>query len=116
MRKDLKMRRGKEVAQGSHASMAFITRQLQGGNNVVYLPEPARAWLDSSFAKICAAVKSEAELLEVEAKAREAGLEVHVVTDSGATEFNGVPTKTCLCIGPDYSEKIDLVTGHLPLY
>jgi hypothetical protein len=28
IRKDLKMRRGKECAQAAHASMAFITRRL----------------------------------------------------------------------------------------
>jgi PTH2 family peptidyl-tRNA hydrolase len=28
IRKDLKMRRGKEIAQGSHASMAFLTRRI----------------------------------------------------------------------------------------
>lgn len=116
IRKDLKMRRGKEIAQGSHASLAFITRQLQGGNLVVYLSEPAREWIESNFAKICLVVKSEEELLDIEKKAREAGLDVHLVTDSGLTEFNGVPTNTCLCIGPDYSEKIDPITGHLPLY
>ena len=29
IRKDLKMRRGKEIAQGSHASMAFLVEQLR---------------------------------------------------------------------------------------
>ncbi|MGZ3423232.1 MAG: peptidyl-tRNA hydrolase, partial [Polyangiales bacterium] len=28
VRRDLKMRRGKEIAQGSHASMAFLTERL----------------------------------------------------------------------------------------
>ena len=28
IRKDLKMRRGKEIAQGCHAAMAFITRRI----------------------------------------------------------------------------------------
>ena len=28
IRKDLKMRRGKEIAQGSHASMQFIVKQI----------------------------------------------------------------------------------------
>jgi PTH2 family peptidyl-tRNA hydrolase len=38
-----------------------------------------------------------------------------LIIDSGKTEFGGVPTKTCLAIGPDYSEKIDKVTGNLKL-
>ncbi len=43
------------------------------------------------------------------------GLEVHLITDSGRTEFHGQPTRTCLAIGPDDAAKIDQVTGHLEL-
>lgn len=131
IRKDLKMRRGKEIAQGAHASMAFLTRALQkywGELNKLMaseeemgfweddLPGPAAEWIRGIFAKVCVRVNSEEELLEIDKKAREAGLEVHLITDSGKTEFNGVPTPTCLAIGPDYSEKIDAITGHLELY
>ena len=116
VRKDLKMRRGKEIAQACHASIAFISRQLQGGKNSVKISDVAREWIESSFAKVCLQVNSEEELMEIKAKAECAGLEVHLVTDAGLTEFDGVPTKTCLAIGPDYSEKIDPVTGSLKLY
>lgn len=60
-------------------------------------------------------VNSEEELLAIRDKAIEAGLEVHLVTDSGKTEFHGEPTNTCLAIGPDLVEKIDPVTGDLEL-
>jgi PTH2 family peptidyl-tRNA hydrolase len=123
MRKDLKMRRGKEIAQGSHASMAFLTRRMQKVADhdttkvvEIALTEVEQHWLDNSFAKVTVQVNSETELLEIEAKAKEAGIECHVVTDSGRTEFAGVPTKTCLALGPDVSEKIDQVTGNLSLY
>ena len=49
-------------------------------------------------------------------QAREAGLLVHLITDRGLTEFGGVPTRTCLAIGPDYDDRIDPVTGDLELY
>jgi PTH2 family peptidyl-tRNA hydrolase len=39
-----------------------------------------------------------------------------VINDSGKTEFGGVPTKTCLALGPDLAERIDALTGHLELY
>lgn len=65
--------------------------------------------------KIYVRVDSEAELLEIAQKAQEAGLIVHVITDAGHTEFAGVPTKTCLAIGPDEADKIDAVTGNLKL-
>lgn len=109
------MRRGKEIAQGSHSSIAFITRQLEHGNTVI-LTKAAKEWISGNFAKICLQVDSEAELLEIEKKAKEIGIECHIVTDSGKTEFNGVPTKTCLALGPDYSDKIDKITGNLKLY
>ena len=115
VRRDLKMRRGKEIAQGSHASLAFITRQLQHGNKVK-LSKVAKQWIDSSFAKICCRVNSEEQLLDIYQRARDAMLEVHLITDSGKTEFDGVPTKTCLAIGPNLSDEIDEITGELQLY
>jgi PTH2 family peptidyl-tRNA hydrolase len=38
-----------------------------------------------------------------------------MIVDKGLTVFKGIPTKTCLAIGPHYPEKIDIITGHLPL-
>jgi PTH2 family peptidyl-tRNA hydrolase len=111
----MKPRAGKLIAQACHASIAFITRQLQGDNTKIKLSDAAREWIESSFKKVCLQVSSEAELLEIKAKAECAGLEVHLVTDAGLTEFKG-PTNTCLAIGPDNSDKIDAVTGHLKLY
>lgn len=60
-------------------------------------------------------VNSEKELLEIEEAAIEARVLCHVVVDNGLTEFAGVPTTTCLALGPDYADKIDAITGHLPL-
>lgn len=125
IRKDLKMRRGKEIAQGSHASIAFLTRKIQRYLNDVKYEEKHFAeyispieldWINGIFAKVCVRVNSEEELLEIERKAKEAGLECHLITDRGLTEFGGVPTHTCLAVGPDESEKIDAITGHLELY
>ena len=48
-------------------------------------------------------------------RAPQAGLEGHLITDSGKTEFHGEPTNTCLAIGPDESWKNDQITGHLQL-
>jgi PTH2 family peptidyl-tRNA hydrolase len=38
-----------------------------------------------------------------------------LIIDSGLTEFGGVPTKTCVAIGPDIDAKIDVLTKHLKL-
>lgn len=121
IRHDLGMRRGKQIAQGAHASMSFITRRL--GRGVGGFPtrhgfttsKVEQEWLDSSFAKVCVRVNSLEELLEIQNEAKKAGLEVHLVTDSGKTEFHGEPTPTCIAIGPDYADKIDPITGELKL-
>ncbi|TWT67629.1 peptidyl-tRNA hydrolase [Posidoniimonas polymericola] len=117
MRHDLKMRRGKQIAQGAHASMSFLCRRLQAGGSVSTqdLSEAERAWLEGAFAKVCCRVDSEEELMEIYDRASEAGLEVHLITDSGKTEFHGHPTRTCLAIGPDDVDKIDPITSHLGL-
>ncbi len=117
MRHDLKMRRGKQIAQGAHASMSFICRRLQerGTISLDDFSAAERAWLNGAFAKICCRVDSEDELMVIHDKAVDAGLEVHLITDSGKTEFHGVPTRTCLAIGPDDAERIDAITGQLQL-
>jgi peptidyl-tRNA hydrolase, PTH2 family len=112
IRKDLNMRKGKMVAQGSHASMAFLTRRLQDNQPVT---EIQKEWLDNSFTKICVSVDSEQELLEIYEKAKNMNIECHIITDNGTTEFNGVPTKTCLALGPDKAEILDQISGHLKL-
>jgi PTH2 family peptidyl-tRNA hydrolase len=107
-----KIRTGKIISQACHASIAFLTRRMR---DKVPVTDVQEKWINGKFTKICVYVNSEAELLEIESRAIEAKLEVSLITDSGLTEFNGVPTRTCLAIGPDYSSKIDKITGHLSL-
>lgn len=107
IRHDLKMRTGKAIAQGAHASMAVVLENLE--NSLV------KEWLSGLFTKICVRVNSEEELLEIYQKAKDKNLLVSLITDSGLTEFHGVPTKTCIAIGPALSSDLDDVTGHLKL-
>ena len=121
IRKDLKMRRGKEIAQGSHASMEFIISQLRQNMRdntatAVTLNAEETAWAMGGMAKVCLQVNSEQELLDYHHKATEAGLKSFWIRDSGRTEFNGVATMTACAIGPDDVDKIDAVTGTLTLY
>jgi len=123
MRKDLGMRKGKMIAQGAHASMAAILSLSENSRyeaeNKQYLKleldDRSRAWLTGNFKKVCVYVNSEEELLALYAKAKEAGIITALITDSGLTEFNGVPTNTCIAVGPDFEEKVDTITGGLPL-
>jgi|688.fasta_scaffold266811_2 PTH2 family peptidyl-tRNA hydrolase len=127
MRKDLNMRKGKMIAQGSHASMSFLTKNGQFGyhkdnQNLFYtddFSEDARIqitqWLNNSFRKITVYVNSSEELVAVHQKALDAGLISHLIIDNGTTEFNGVPTLTCCAIGPHWDSKFEGITDHLPL-
>ncbi len=117
IRKDLKMRRGKEIAQGSHASMEFLVSQLRGGQkNITDLDDDTLAWVERGMAKICLRVNSEEELISFHEKAQALGLKSHIIRDSGRTEFGGVPTLTACAIGPAIAERIDEVTGDLTPY
>ncbi len=116
IRKDLGMRRGKEIAQGAHASLAFLVRRVLDAEAAPAFTPEESAWMRGGSAKICLQVASEAELLDVCERAGRAGLETHLIRDSGKTEFGGVPTYTCLAIGPDTAEHIDPVTRDLKLY
>lgn len=101
MRHDLKMRRGKQIAQGAHASMSFLTRKLQNKLSISmddFSPNE-QTWITGSFAKVCVRCNSEQELMAIHDKSIELGLEVHRITDIGRTEFHGQPTRTCLAIG-----------------
>jgi len=123
IRKDLKMRRGKEIAQGAHASIAWLTNRLQldppFGENIYLAAEfsaPEYEWILGNFRKICCIVNSEQELLDLCKAAESAGIVHELIEDSGLTEFGGVPTFTAAAFGPDLDERLDPITGHLTLY
>lgn len=122
IRRDLRMRRGKEIAQGAHASMAWLRQRIMprltpaGRADQVQISAAERSWLELSMRKVTVKVGSEQELVDVYDKALAAGLVVHMITDRGLTEFGGMPTRTCLAVGPDYDDLIDPVTGDLELY
>lgn len=114
-----KVRSGKMAAQLAHASIGAIlnysTRMYEGQLNINIEKPAVREWLEGRFTKICVSVNSEQELLDIYQAAIDNGLNVKLITDAGLTEFSGITTLTCLAIGPDYPEKIDIVTKHLKL-
>ena len=120
VRRDLKMRRGKEIAQCCHASIAFLSKNLCEDDSTIRhwirLREAEIEWLQQSFTKIVCQAHSEEQLYELARKADAAGVESHIIIDNGTTEFRGVKTPTCIAIGPDYSDIIDNITGDLLLY
>jgi peptidyl-tRNA hydrolase, PTH2 family len=127
IRKDLNMRKGKIAAQACHASMAFLTKQMdwfttddgyEFATEQIYdieAVEQISHWLKNSFRKICVYVNSEEELRELHQKALDNGLRSNLIEDNGATEFNGVKTLTALAVGPAWDDKFIGITDHLPL-
>lgn len=123
VRKDLNMRKGKIAAQASHASLGSLLTLFNKETNdgkITYSCSFDKdsildKWLNGIFTKICLYVESEEELIEIHEKVKEAKIPCSLITDSGLTEFHGVPTITCLGIGPFYSEEIDKITKDLKL-
>lgn len=130
MRTDLNMRKGKMAAQAAHASMKLIMDRMKyfeyakestvwDGFYIWQLEawesEPLHRWLHGVFTKVVVGVGSEEELFEIQRKAEAAGILTALVTDAGRTEFHGERTNTCLAVGPEWSDKLDKITGHLKL-
>lgn len=118
VRKDLNMRKGKIAAQVAHASMkVLLDRKTKSNSNTlsIELTDEMQSWIDNAFTKICVSVNSESELEQRYNLANELGIPAALIVDSGRTEFNGVPTKTCVAIGPAKVEDVDKITAGLPL-
>jgi len=132
VRKDLNMRKGKMCAQVAHASMKVLLDKMDFYDVSLTTPPTDNPrftelsmimpksgclykWLSSPFTKIVVSVDSEEELLEIKQKAEDAGILCALVTDAGRTEFHGEATHTVVAVGPEESEKINKITGHLKL-
>ena len=68
------------------------------------------------MAKVCVYVDGKEALLDLAARGRQEGFAVALIRDAGMTEFHGEATFTCLAFEPLPAEKIDPLTGDLPLY
>lgn len=103
IRTDLKMGKGKMVAQGSHASLMAAEKS------------PAKKkWVGQGQKKIVLKASSEKELLDLNQQAKDAGLKTALVTDAGHTQIPG-GTRTALAIGPAEEEDLDKICGELKL-
>jgi PTH2 family peptidyl-tRNA hydrolase len=110
VRSDLKMTRGKEVAQGQHAAMRLALKIAHED------PKVLATYFKTGETKICVRARSEEELLEIYQAALAAGLPTVLIADSGKTMFGGVVTHTVVGIGPAPSIEIDKITSNLSLY
>ncbi|MEM3627557.1 MAG: peptidyl-tRNA hydrolase Pth2 [Candidatus Bathyarchaeia archaeon] len=107
-RSDLKLSKGKIAAQAGHAAVSAAEEARKRYEKWWF------SWMEEGQCKIAVKVKDEKELLELERQAKELNLPSALITDRGLTE---VPsgTTTCLGIGPAPVEKVNKITGGLPL-
>ena len=105
IRGDLKLPRGKASAQSAHASVEAVLKS----------PEKlVKAWRAEGMAKIVLKVKDQKELIKYFQQAKDEGITAALITDAGKTVI-APGTKTAVALGPDQAEKIDPITGNLPL-
>ena len=105
LRADLKLPLGKACSQAAHASVEAV---LRSDKKIV------NAWRDQGMPKIVLKVKDEKELRSYFQQAKDAGIVAALITDAGRTVI-APGTKTCVAIGPENADKVDAVTGKLPL-
>ena len=101
----LDLPRGKMAAQVAHAAVgAFLSAPRQN----------QMEWLQQGMPKVVVQCASDEDLLDLLSKAEAAGLPTMLVRDAGKTVVQA-GTATCVGIGPDLADRIDPITGALPL-
>ena len=108
IRGELRLTEGKAAAQAAHAAVMLVRLAERRD------PATLEAWFAEGQRKIVLGVPTLAELEGVEREARARKIPTVWVEDAGFTE---VPpgTRTCLGLGPALGDRIDPVTGKLPL-
>ncbi len=134
---DPKMRKGKMIAQGAHASLAVVLDMMRDYDPWTdrdmyqyihrFKPKryrekhlkieegtPLQQWLDIKFKKIVVG-GTKKQIVEAYQEAKRQNIPCALIEDVGDTEFNGELTITACAIGPDLPEKIDTITGKFQL-
>lgn len=105
VRQDLKLSKGKVSTQVAHASLCAAMQSK---------PDEMKEWEDQGQKKVVLKVKGLDELMALRKKCKDNNIISALIRDAGLTEI-GAGTITALGIGPDKGEKIDKITGSLPL-
>ena len=108
VREDLGMSQGKLAAQVAHASLSAAEKARKKNKDWF------EAWREEKQKKVVVKVSSEDELKSLKEKAEGLNLPSKIIRDAGLTELEP-ETVTALAVGPGPNDKIDKVTGDLPL-
>ncbi len=103
VRNDLKLGKGKLAAQAAHAAISAAE-----------ISKFKKQWLAEGQKKVVVKCESLNMLLEIYERTKRASIATSLIQDAGMTE---IPpgTITCIGIGPDEEEKIDMITKNLKL-
>jgi PTH2 family peptidyl-tRNA hydrolase len=105
VRSDLKLPKGKLGAQVAHASVEAV---LRSEKSVV------KNWRDYGMKKVVLKVADLKELYLYRDAAHASEIVFAIITDAGLTVVEP-GTVTCLAIGPDAAQRIDVITGKLKM-
>lgn len=105
VREDLKLPKGKLAVQAAHAACDALLKSHK---------ETVMLWRRQGMKKVVLKINTEKELFEFKMKAEQMGFITAVISDAGRTVVEP-GTNTCLGIGPDEEEKIDMLTGKLKM-
>jgi PTH2 family peptidyl-tRNA hydrolase len=108
VRSDIKMSRGKLVAQTAHASLESYEVAKKTNEKVV------KEWIESGQKKIVVKVGSEDALVKLFKAFEFKKVPCALISDAGLTQLPP-GTKTALGVGPWYSKELNPLTGGLKL-
>eukprot|EP00270_Netrium_digitus_P017674 TRINITY_DN654_c0_g1_i2.p1 TRINITY_DN654_c0_g1~~TRINITY_DN654_c0_g1_i2.p1 ORF type:complete len:103 (-),score=22.10 TRINITY_DN654_c0_g1_i2:155-463(-) len=101
------MGKGKIGAQCGHATLGLF-------KNVGWrAPLSIRRWESCGQVKVVVKVESEEEMMQIQAKGREAGIPSHITIDAGRTQIAPNSRTVMALLGPD--SVLEGITGHLKL-
>ena len=104
IRSDLKMRCGKKIAQGAHAS---VKAALRAEKSIYY------AWDNDGHKKVSLRISGREALVNLYKKALELDLPCSLIWDIGLTQIE--PSYTAVAIGPCKDEVLQKLTKELKL-
>lgn len=119
LRRDMRLRRAEAAALSSKASMAFIVEgdeSDQSGTVKVTLSGIEAEWMLGTSTRIILGVTSEDAMRKLLLKAELQGVSTYEITGSSSGKVDEGVQLIAAALGPDDSDKLDLITGNLKLF
>jgi len=119
LRRDLKLRRAEAAALASKASMTFVVEgdeSDRSGSVQVELSGIEAEWLLGTATRIVLGVNSEDAMRKLLLKAELQGVSTYEITGSSNGKADEGIQLIAAALGPDDSDKLDLITGNLKLF